>query len=261
LLFETVPLKLESLQPSFATKVTLPSHFGLDLWSTSATQGFKHLPVAAATATWHGASPLKDPAIRPHEPFMSLRGPSFRSLVSPERKLASETPFQPIPFAYFDLRPETIYPVRPEVVATIIASDFDGDHGRNTSEALHAGSGETEPGDTSEFLEAAECLDDSIGAFPELFVAAAQQRVYPMSFSLQRSHLHWSGWITSGTHEWTSSPIERPAPDIADDNFWRGELVQSGVRAFGPFRMQMNAQPQLEWSPCRTSAVRPSKSA
>jgi hypothetical protein len=109
----------------------------------------------------------------------------------------------------------------------------------------------------TETVETTEPLDTPARPLPSLFVAALQERVCPMSFSVQRSLPRWLQLSATSTNDWMSDSVYQPLHKIpADGNFWSEELKQSGVRAFGPFRMETNAQPELQWSPCKTSTRR-----
>ena len=111
-----------------------------------------------------------------------------------------------------------------------------------------------EPTDT---VETATLPDTPARLLPGLFVVALQDRFCPMSFSVQRSYPQWLKTTVTSTNDWTLDPVHQPLQDVAaQGNFWSEELKQSGVRAFGPFRMGANAQPELQWAPCRTSMRR-----
>jgi len=249
-------LTLESLLPASATNSTLPSSCILGPSDTSFSFGFKHLQIAAATSTWQDASPLEVPKVRLHEPLISLRGPSCRSLIpSDSRSSRSDTSFKLAPFSHCDYRPETVNQPRPELTSNIIRSDFTEDSDREMLEVVVATDGaDFEPTET---VEPNEPPNIAARPLPGLFVASLQERVCPLSFSVQRSLPQWLKWSATSTNDWMSDSVYQPLHKIpADGNFWSRELMQSGVGAFGPFRMEMKTQPELQWSPCKTSTRR-----
>ncbi len=249
-------LTLESLPPASATNSTLPSSCILGPSDPSFSFGFKHLQVAAATSTWHEASPWEVSKVRLHEPLISLRGPSCRSLISSgSRPPRDDSPFKPAAFSYGEHGPGTADQTRVHPTPNIVTRDFTGDADLEMLEvAVTADGTDFEPAET---VETVEPPNTPARPFPGLFAASLQKRVCPMSFSVQRSHPKWLRWSATSTNDWMSDSVYRPPHNIpADPNFLSGELKQSGVRAFGPFRMETNAQPELQWSPCKTSTRR-----
>ena len=250
-------LTLESLPPASATNSTLPSSCILGPSDSSFSFGFKHLQVAAATSTWQDASPLEVPKVRLHEPLISLRGPSSRSLIPSDSRSSrsDDRPFKAAAFSYGEYGPGTVDQTRVRATPNIITSDFTGDSDLEMLEAVLAADGaDFQPTET---VETTEPLDTPARPLPSLFVAALQERVCPMSFSVQRSLPRWLQLSATSTNDWMSDSVYQPLHKIpADGNFWSEELKQSGVRAFGPFRMETNAQPELQWSPCKTSTRR-----
>jgi len=256
-LCDSSPLTLESLLPPSATNSILPSLCILKPSDTSSSFAFKHLQVAAATSPWHDASSWDVPKVRLHEPLISLRGPSSRSLISSDpRPSRSDSAFKLAPFSYCEYRPGTVNQWRPELSTNSIPGDFARDSDMETLEMVLATDGaDFEPTQT---VETTEPPDTPARPLPGLFVGAVEERFYPMSFSSQRSHSHWLNRTVMSTNAWVSNPVHQPPHDVADQtNFWNEALKQSGVRAFGPFRMGANAQPELQWAPCRTSTRRP----
>ena len=255
-LCEPSALTLESLLPASTTNSTLLSPCILGPWDTLSSSAIKHLPVAAATSPWHDASPWDVPKVRMHEPLVSLRSPSCRSLISrdsgPSR---SDSSFKLAPFSYCEYRPGTVNPPRPELITNSIASDFAGDADLEMLEmALASDGADFEPTETVETLEP---QDAPARLLPGLFVIALRERFCLMSFSGQRSHPQGLKWSVTSTNDWVADTVHPPLHDVtAQSNFWSEELKQSGVRAFGPFRMGANAQPELQWAPCRTSTRR-----
>jgi hypothetical protein len=249
-------LTLESLPPASATNSTLPSSCILGPSDSSFSFGFKHLQVAAATSTWQDASPLEVPKVRLHEPFISLRGPSCRSLTSSEsRPSRNDRPFKPAAFSYGEYGPGTVDQTRVRATPNIVTSDFTGDADLEILEVVVSTA--DEDFESTATLDSTEPPDTPARPLPGLFAASLQKRVCPMSFSLQRSHPRWLKWSATSTNDWMSDSVYRPPHNIpADGNFRSEELKQSGARAFGPFRMEMNAQPELQWSPCKTSTRR-----
>lgn len=249
-------LTLESLLPTSATNSTLRSSCILDPSDTSFSFGFKQLQVAAATSTWQEATPWEVPKVRPHEPLIALRGPSCRSLTSSDpRPSRNDRPFKPAAFSYGEYGPGTVDHTRVRATPNIVTSDFTGDSDLEILEAdvLTAG----EDFESTAILDSTEPPDTPARPLPGLFAASSQKWVFPMSFSLQRSHPRCLKWSATSTNDWMSDSVYRPPHNIpADGNFRSEELQQSGVRAFGPFRMETNAQPELEWSPCKTSTRR-----
>ncbi len=146
------PLILESfLQPS-ATNSTLPSLRVLGPSDTSSSVTFKHLQVAAATSPWHDASPWSVPKVRLHEPLISLRGPSCRSLISSDsRSSRNDTSFRLAPFSYCEFSAGPVKHWRPELATDNVPGDFARDSDVEMLEmALANDSAEFEPTETVE---------------------------------------------------------------------------------------------------------------
>jgi len=249
-------LTLESLLPASATNSALPSSCILGPSDTSFSFGFKHLQVAAATSTWQEATPWEAPKVRLHEPLISLRGPSSRSLISSDsRPSRHDRSFKPAAFSYGEYGPGTVGQTRVRATPHIVTSDFAEDADLEILEVVVSTA--DEDFESTATLDSTEPPDTPARPLPGLFAASLQKRVCPMSFSLQRSHPRWLKWSAASTHDWMSDSVYRPPHNIpADGNFRSDELKQSGVRAFGPFRMETNAQPELQWSPCKTSTRR-----
>ena len=92
------PLTLESSLMSGATNCTLPLSL---LEPLDGVVEFRHLTVAAATSTWCEPTPWEVAKTRAHEPLLSLRGPSCKSLIpSTASQPRSDSLFPLAPFVY-----------------------------------------------------------------------------------------------------------------------------------------------------------------
>ena len=245
------PLALESSLLSGATNRTLPLSL---LEPLDGVVEFRHLTVAAATSTWCEPTPWEVAKSRAHEPLLSLRGPSCKSLVpSAASQSRSDSLFPLAPFVYEyrgGSRPEQGQESAARTLTSDPASTWDLEA---LSAVLSNASADADPAASEEDSE----VDTETRRVPGLFDAALQERSVPMSFTLQRSHLQWLNCSVIRTPDRAPDPAQWPLRDApSDSNFWTRELEQSGVRAFGPFRMRANAQPGLQWSPCRTSTRR-----
>jgi hypothetical protein len=250
--FESSRLTLESLLAPAATNCTPASLCIPGPSDTSFAFGFKNLQVAAATSTWQDASPWEAPKVRLHEPLISVRGPSCRSLISSDsRPSRSDAFFKLAAFSYCG----TVDPARPHATPNIITSDFTGDSDLEMLEVVTAAT--SDDFEATATVESIELPSTPARPLPALFVTSFEERVWPVYIAVRHSHPQWLKWKATSTNDWMSDSVYQPLHDIpADGNFWSEELKQSGVRAFGPFRMETNAQPGLQWSLCRTSTRR-----
>ena len=245
------PLTLESSLLSGATNRTLPHSL---LKPLDGVAEFRHLNVAAATSTWCEPTPWEVAKTRAHEPLLSLRGPSCKSLVpSVASQTRSDSLFPPAPFVYED-RGGSRLDQGLDAAAPSITSDPASTWDLEALNTVLSNAGaDFDPAASDEDSE----VDTETRRVPGLFAGALQERFFPMSFTLQRSHPQWLNCSVIRTPDPAPNPDQWTLHDAPyDSNFSRRELEQSGVRAFGPFRMETNAQPGLQWSPCRTSTRR-----
>jgi hypothetical protein len=252
--FELLPpdsLTLESSLLSGATTYTLPLSI---LKLLDGAVEFRHLAVAAATSTWCEPTPWEVAKTRAHEPLLSLRGPSCKSLVpSAASQSRSDSLFPLAPFVWEDRGgslPDRGQESAAHTVTRGPASTWDLEA---LDRVLSSAGADFDSAASEEDSE----METDTRRVPGLFAGAVQERFFPLSFTLQRSYPQWLNCSVISTPDPAPDPAHWPLHNAPyDSNFSRRELEQSGVRAFGPFRMRANAQPGLQWSPCRTSTKR-----